>query len=99
MVARGLARLSAAYAPLTVELFCAGFLGVLLRVAQRWVAAQLHADAKLDVATFADDLAVVFKEFGRAVPQVRARLFNPAAQWPEQSTALYWWRCIVKQGF
>ena len=62
------------YLPLTVELFCGGVLGSLLRVAQRLVAAQPHAEQEEKIAEylFHECLTSVVKSFGVAVPQARA---------------------------
>lgn len=61
------------YEPLAVELFYGGVLSALLRVAQRVVAAQPHAEQEEKVAEhlFHECLTSVVKAFGVAVPQAR----------------------------
>ena len=76
IVLRGVAMVSDVSAPLAVELFCGGVLGMLLRVAQRWVAAQPRGLLDLIlVAMLREGLSSVLEAFCRAVPQAR-----PAAQ-------------------
>ena len=79
-VMRSVARMSAVSAPLAVELFCSGVLGMLLHVAQRWVAALPHGHQDIVVSEFIDALSFVFGTFSLAVPQARAHLLRPAAQ-------------------
>ena len=68
-----LAILSAASAPLTVELFAGGVLSALLRMAQRWVAAQPRGRHAGAVAVLEEEgLVCVVEAFGFTVPQARA---------------------------
>ena len=70
-------------APLTVEVFCGGALGALLRVALWLAAAQPHAQAKERVAEqlLREGLASAVDAFSLAVPQARAHpLPAPARQ-------------------
>ena len=76
LVMRGVAMVGAASAPLAVKLFCGGALGMLLRMAQRWVAAQPRGQLDLIlVAMLRDGLSFALEAFCTAVPQAR-----PAAQ-------------------
>ena len=67
-----LAILSAASAPLTVELFAGGVLSALLRMAQRWVAAQPRGRHAGAVAALEDGPVHAVRAFGLTVPQARA---------------------------
>ena len=78
-------RLCAASTPLAVELFCGGALGMLLRIAQRWVAAQPRGARDGSLAMFRDGLVFPMNAFGRVVWEARAHLPlclcpRPAAQ-------------------
>ena len=67
-----------AYIPLVVELFCGGVLGALLRIAQRVVAAQPHAEQEnIAEYLFREGLISAVDAFGAAVPQARAYLSAP----------------------
>ena len=69
-----MAVLSAMYAPLAVELFSSGVLSALLRVAQRWVAAQPRGRQDGAVTVLKKGLVNVVYAFGLTVPQARACL-------------------------
>ena len=77
--ARAMAVLSAMYAPLAVELFSSGVLSALLRVAQRWVAAQPRRRQDGAVTVLKHGLVNVVYAFGLTVPQARARVCLPRA--------------------
>ena len=79
-VMKGVALFSAASAPIAVEFFCGGVLGVLVRMVQRWVAARPLDELVGTVAMFTRGLVGVLDAFGLAVPQARARSLHPAAQ-------------------
>ena len=74
-----MACLSAASAPLAVELFCSRALGVLLRMAQRRVAAQPHGHQDGIVVMIMTVLMDIFKAFGPAVPQARPHFVPPSS--------------------
>lgn len=66
-------RLCGASVPFTVELFCGGVLGGVLRGARRMVAAQPTTDLEEEIAGFVfyEGVPAVVEAFGRAVPQAR----------------------------
>ena len=74
--------LCGASVPLTVDLFCGGVLGALLRMAQRVVATQAHAHEKERITgdLLSKGLASVVETFGVAVPQARAHPLPVPAQ-------------------
>ena len=77
-------------APLTVELFCGGVLGALLRVAQRVVAAQANATQEEKIAEhlLCVGLAAAVEAVGSAVPQARASAAS--ASRPSSATSSAW---------
>ena len=66
-------RLCGASVPFTVDLFCGGVLGGVLRGARRMVAAQPTTDLEEEIAGFVfyEGVPAVVEAFGRAVPQAR----------------------------
>ena len=72
-VAKAFTSLGGAYAPLAVELFCGGALGLWLRLAQRLVASKPPAERE-DIAArlLTDGLVPMVQAFGLVVPQARA---------------------------
>ena len=77
---RGVASLCTASAPLAVELFCRGTLGVLMRVVQRWVRAQPRGRWRGTIELIKNGLVHLTSALGVAVPQARAHLVStPAA--------------------
>lgn len=81
-VVLALKRLCCASAPLAVELFCDGVLGLLLRIAQRLVAAKLQREGEAAAErALCECAALLLEAFSAAVPQARAHaLPAPAVQ-------------------
>ena len=79
---RPVSRLCGASTPLAVELFCGGALGMLLRIAQRWVAAQPRGARDGSLAMFRDGLIFPITAFARVGAEARTRTLlcpRPAA--------------------
>ena len=68
---RPVSHLCGASTPLAVELFCGGALGMLLRIAQRWLAAQPRGARDGSLAMVRDGLIFLITAFGRVVPEAR----------------------------
>ena len=74
-------RLCGASVPFTIELFCGGVLGAVLRGARRMVAAQPTTDLEEEIAGFVfyEGVPAVVEAFSRAVPQARTPPVKPPA--------------------
>ena len=68
-----LTSLGGAYAPLAIELFCGGALGLWLQLAQRLVASKPPAEQEhIAVRLLTEGLVPMVQAFGLVVPQARA---------------------------